>query len=115
MTERSSSSTSAHESIDLATLESYRLKSDGVATKTYMDQFECEESCGMFFFPLHELPDDQQLQLQQSGFTNANLEVRVVSLRAFVLVYFATTASKWCLWSWCACSQDSCGKSTSIS
>lgn len=63
------------EAEDVATLESYRVKSDGVATKTYMDQFECEQSCGMFFFPLEELPEDQQVQLQQSGFTNAALEV----------------------------------------
>lgn len=60
---------------DLATLETYRIKSDGVATRTYLDQFECEQSCGMFFFPLEELPEDQQLQLEQSGFTNAALEV----------------------------------------
>jgi hypothetical protein len=76
------SGTDAHDaaaasaSIDLFTLETYRVKSDGVATKTYMDQVECEETCGMFFFPLHDLPEDQQLQLQNSGFTNAALEVR---------------------------------------
>lgn len=67
------------EAEDVATLEAYRVKSDGVATKTYMDQFECEQSCGMFFFPLEELPEDQQLQLQASGFTNAALEVRSLS------------------------------------
>lgn len=63
------------EAEDVVTLDTYRVKSDGVATKTYMDQFECEQSCGMFFFPLDELPEDQQLQLQASGFTNAALEV----------------------------------------
>lgn len=60
----------------LETLEAAHVRSDGIATRTYRDQFECEQSCAMFFFPLDELPPDQQAQLQEAGFVNAELDVR---------------------------------------
>ncbi|TMW57612.1 hypothetical protein Poli38472_003537 [Pythium oligandrum] len=67
-----------HAAIDFTTLQQYRTKSDGVVTKTLLDQQECEQSCGMFFFPLDMLPLDQQLQLQEHGFTNTSLEPRLM-------------------------------------
>ena len=62
-------------------MERYRLKNDGLATDTSIDQEECESSCGLFFFPLLELPLNQQLQLQQLSFINTNLEVRCESVK----------------------------------
>ncbi|RQM16837.1 hypothetical protein KXD40_005903 [Peronospora effusa] len=55
-------------------MERYRFKNDGLATHTSMDQEECENSCSLFFFPLLELPLNQQLQLQQLSFINTDLE-----------------------------------------
>lgn len=62
------------EALDFVTMERYRFKSDGLATRTSTDQEECESSCSLFFFPLPELPLDQQSQLQQLSFVSTNLE-----------------------------------------
>ncbi|RLN75521.1 hypothetical protein BBJ28_00021850, partial [Nothophytophthora sp. Chile5] len=61
--------------LDFATMESYRFKGDDLETRTSIDQTECESSCSLFFFPMPELPIDQQLQLQELGFVNLALEV----------------------------------------
>ncbi|KAG1699190.1 hypothetical protein DVH05_014106 [Phytophthora capsici] len=60
--------------LDFTTMERYRFKTDGLVTRTSRDQEDCESSCSLFFFPILELPLDQQLQLQQLNFVNTNLE-----------------------------------------
>ncbi|CAH0480723.1 unnamed protein product [Peronospora belbahrii] len=55
-------------------MEHFRYKNNGLVTRTSTDQEECESSCSLFFFPLPELPLDQQLQLQQLSFINTDLE-----------------------------------------
>lgn len=64
--------------MDYASLQRFRVKSDGVATRTYNDQQGCEQSCGMFFLPLDLLPEDQQAELQDHGFANADLAPRLM-------------------------------------
>jgi hypothetical protein len=64
------------EELTLEIIQKYRMKHDNHVTKTFSDQKECEESCGMFFFPLSELPIDQQLQLQELHFINTEHEVK---------------------------------------
>lgn len=65
------------EALDFAAMERYRFKDDGLVTRTSTDQEECESSCSLFFFPLPELPLEQQLQLQQLSFVNTDLEARI--------------------------------------
>jgi protein farnesyltransferase subunit beta len=65
-------------SLDFAGLQRFRTKSDDKETKTLVDQHECEQSCGMFFFPLDLLPVDEQLQLQEHGFANDALEPQLM-------------------------------------
>lgn len=62
--------------LGLSSVQKFRLKGDGVDSKTLEDQHECEQSCSMFFFPLEILPLDQQEQLKQLGFANDDLEVK---------------------------------------
>ncbi|CEG45787.1 farnesyltransferase beta subunit [Plasmopara halstedii] len=62
------------EVLDFAAIERYRCKSDGLITRTSSEQEDCESSCSLFFFPLPELPLDQQLELQQLNFVNTDLE-----------------------------------------
>uniref|UniRef100_H3HAT3 Protein farnesyltransferase subunit beta n=1 Tax=Phytophthora ramorum TaxID=164328 RepID=H3HAT3_PHYRM len=62
------------ETLEFAAMERYRFRNDGLETRTSADQEECEASCSLFYFPLLELPLDQQLQLQQLSFINTNLE-----------------------------------------
>ncbi|DAZ97616.1 TPA: hypothetical protein N0F65_002235 [Lagenidium giganteum] len=66
------------EELELHALQQYRTKSNNRITKTFIDQQECEQSCSMFFFPLDSLPVDQQLQLQELGFANAELKPRLM-------------------------------------
>ncbi|KAJ0395021.1 hypothetical protein P43SY_003234 [Pythium insidiosum] len=74
----SSSAPTPARALDFLELQRYRSKDDGVVTKTFVDQEECEQSCGMFFFPLDQLPLDQQLELQQHGFCNTDLAPRLM-------------------------------------
>lgn len=85
----------------LATLEAARVRSDGVATRSYREQLECEQSCGMFFFPLDELPADQQAQLQHAGFVNADLDVRAsLSVASLAPTLHATDSAQPCVCVW---------------
>lgn len=69
-------SSAAEDALDFSAISAFRAKGDGLATKTLADQEECEQSCALFFFPLEMLPVDQQLQLQDIGFANTELQVR---------------------------------------
>jgi hypothetical protein len=65
----------AEDALDFSAISGLRAKGDGLSTKTLADQEECEQSCALFFFPLELLPVDQQLQLQDIGFANTDLQV----------------------------------------
>ncbi|POM67767.1 Prenyltransferase-like protein [Phytophthora palmivora] len=69
------------EDLDFTAMERYRFKTDGLVTRTSTDQEECESSCSLFFFPLPELPLDQQLQLQQLGFPLLMREKHIAYLK----------------------------------
>lgn len=68
------------EALDLRAVSAFRCKGDALATHTLADQDECEQSCALFFFPLELLPVDQQLELQDAGFANTELQVVTPSL-----------------------------------